>query len=152
MAGRKATRAARSATVRVTREARPKRPKVDRGEAFDQIVRQMYKAEVDAWVAEEFKDRPSEKPNKAALGEAVDHLTATYTMPLQTLVAATADEYLSAVGDDVDEVECPECQEVFELDEEQCKALDEAEAGDAVELECPKCKATFELPADDDAA
>jgi phage FluMu protein Com len=84
------------------------------------------------------------------LGEAVDHLMATYTMPIQTLVAAMTDEYLSATGsDEVDEVECAECGHVFELDEEQTKALDEAEAGDAVELECPKCRETFELPADD---
>lgn len=86
---------AKSATVKVT-DVRPKRPKVDRGEDFEQLVRQMFKKSVDIWC----KDSLDEMPDKETRGNVVDNLAASFTSSIETVVEAATDSYLSTVSDD----------------------------------------------------
>jgi len=129
-----AKKARPSATVRVSKDVRPKRPKVDTGAAFEQIVRQLFKQRAEMWC----KANMEEMPDKESLGNVVDNLTAMWTSALETTVDAATDTYLSTTSDgEVDVVECPKCEEEFEVP-------DDADAGD--EIECPACKHEFELP------
>ena len=124
-----------AATVRVSKTPRPRRPKVDTGEAFEQLVRQLFKQRVEIWC----KDNMEEMPNKDLLGNVVDNLTAAWTSALETTVDAATDTYLSTTEDEDEDdvVECPECDETFDVPED-------ADEGD--EITCPKCKHEFELP------
>jgi len=130
-----------SATIRTTKEVRPRRPKVDRGEEIEQLTREMFKSTVERWCKENLgKD---EQPNKEVKGNVVDNLAASFTSAIETLVDAATDSYLStAIGDeDIEEVECPECENIFEVP-------DDYEDGN--KLKCPKCKEVFELDEDED--
>ncbi len=131
----KKTRAKPSATVRVSKDVRPRRPKVDTGAAFEQFVRLMFKQRVEIWC----KDNMDEMPDKESLGNVVDNLTASWTSALETTVDAATDTYLSTSteSEDDDVVECPKCKEEFDVPED-------ADEGD--EIECPACKHEFELP------
>lgn len=109
----------RSATVKAT-SIRPKRPKVDRGEEFEQLVRKMFFGTVERWC----KDNLDEQPNKDARGNVVDNLTACWTSALETTVDAATDSYLStaaeaAEDDDEDEEDDDDDEEEEEEEEEE---------------------------------
>ncbi len=133
-----------SATVRVNKDVRPRRPKVDTGAAFEQLVRQMFKQRAEMWC----KDNMDTMPDKESLGNVVDNLTASWTSALETIVDAATDTYLSTSTEDGEDdvVECPKCDEEFDVP-------DDADEGD--EISCPSCKHKFDLPPaaeDDDEA
>lgn len=131
----------KSATVR-TSDVRPRRPRVDRGEEIEHLVRQMFKSTVERWCKDNL-DKDAQ-PDKEVKGNVVDNLTAQFTSAIETLVDAATDSYLSTASDEeeCDEVECPECEEVFELEpDEDGNVPDEGD-----EVSCPKCKHTFEVP------
>lgn len=129
----------RGTTVKATKDVRPKHPKVDRGEAFEQLVRQLYKPAVERWC----KTNASEMPDKEVRGNVVDNLTAQFTSTLETLIDATTDSYLSTAAMDDDEVDCPKCNASFELPESYEGEEDE-------EVKCPECKHSFVPDEDDD--
>ncbi len=126
--------------MKATKEVRPKRPKVDRGEDLEQLVRQMFKLQVDTWCKD--KDNIDEVPTKEVRGSVVDNLTASFTSAIETIVDAATDSYLSMFGDE-EAVECPECKHEFDLP-------DDYEGLDDEEIECPECKHEFTLDDEDD--
>lgn len=131
------------ATVHVVDE-RPKRPRVDSGDEFEGQVRQMFKPKVEAWC----KANLEGKTEKEVIGNVVDNLTAQWSSAIETIVDAATDSYLSTTDEGEDEVECPKCEHVFEVPED--------EKGDLVPygtiIQCPECRLRFELqdPGDDD--
>ena len=82
-------------------DPKPKRPKVDRGEEFEQIARQAFKLTVDEWC----KENLEEMPPKDVRGGVVDNLAAFWTSALETMIDSATDSYLSTVipGDDDDD-------------------------------------------------
>jgi DNA-directed RNA polymerase subunit RPC12/RpoP len=128
--------AARGVKVKVEKtDPRPKRPKVDRGQECEALVRQLFALSVDEWFEDE-----KEKPDKEVKGDVVDNLTALFSSAIETTIDAATDTYLStfdASGEDEDEeadVKCPKCDAGLVLEED-------AESDDVIE--CPDCKHEF---------
>lgn len=116
----------KSATVRAT-STRPKHPKVDRGQAFEQLVRQMFKGAVDEWCRENL----DEQPTKEVKGSIVDNLTAEMTSSLETTVDAATSLYLSTFAeDDGDDDEDSDDDEDDESDDEDDESVLEGEIVD----------------------
>lgn len=142
----------RSATVRVTKDVRPRRPKVDRGEEIEQLVRRMYTVSVDEWCKD--KENLDEMPNKEVRSNVVDNLTASFTSTFETLLDASTDSYLSTTLDEGGDIDCPKCghefdpgDDVVDGDETKCpECKHEFIVGepDEVEVECPDCDHSFD--------
>ncbi len=113
----------KSATVKATKAVKPKRPKVDRGQEIEQLVRQMFKTTVDLWC----KNELDETPSKEVRGNVVDNLTASFTSGIETIVDAATDSYLSTFADDDEDDEEEGDEDEEEDDEEEDDEDDEDE-------------------------
>ncbi len=128
-----------SATVRATKEPRPKRPKVDRGEKFEQLLRPMFVESVDRWCKAAFAKNAF--PTKDERGNVVDNLVAQYTSAYETMIEANVDSYMSTGEGDDDVVECPECETEFDIPEGWKEGED---------VKCPSCAHTFDPDEEDE--
>jgi hypothetical protein len=104
-----------AADVKATKIPKPKRPKVDRGEGFEQLVRQMFKGSVGIWC----KENLDEQPDKEEMGGVVDNLTATWTSALETVIDAATDNHLCTVSVDDDEDEDDDEEDEDDEDEDE---------------------------------
>ena len=90
------------ATVKATKDPRPKRPRVDKGMEFEQLLRPLLKVKVDSWCVEN-KELLDEQPDKETKGAVVDDLVADFSSAFETLAEAIVHSYLSGVVDEGDD-------------------------------------------------